>query len=188
MKTSEIEKVLTLILASWSTQRQRMNDDDIRAFTASYAAGLADLDHDLVKGAVGRLVRTSKFLPTVAEIREAAGVLAHGTRTTGAQAWGAVVRALKSCGSHRTPGVDFHFQDPITRELVSSFGWSELCASGTIGHAADRARFIEAYDQIAKSDRVEAQASDGGISLPSHRSERTVQAGDAVAALLGDPP
>jgi hypothetical protein len=164
MTPEQTRDVFKMILAGWSTQRQKMSEDDIRGMAAIYTAGLADLEYDVVKQAIQRVVRTEKWLPTIASIREAAGVIVHGTQTTGGEAWGAVVRALRERGSHRTPGVDFFFKDPITARVVSALGWSELCRGSGAAHAADRARFIDTYDQIAQNERTNAHASDGVAS------------------------
>ncbi len=162
MTPHESRDLLRLIFAAWTTQRQRMNAEDVRAIDAAYAAGLADISHEIAKAAVGRLVMTSKWIPTVAEIRQAAGVIIHGNQATGAEAWGEVVQMIRSKGSHRTPGIDFQFADPITIRVVAALNWLELCQSENV--IADRARFIDCYEQIADNERTNAQASPGATS------------------------
>lgn len=162
MTHQEFREQFLMMLAAWAAQRQRLSDEDIRAMAAIYTAALIDVDVEVVKMALLRLVRTSKYMPTVAEFREAIDIELHGVQTTGGEAWGEVMSKMKRYGSHRTPGVEFTFDDPITAQLVKAFGWRDLCAS--TNPIADRARFIEAYNQISKTTRREAQASDGVVS------------------------
>ena len=160
MTNEQMQGLFRIILAGWASQRQRLTSDDVGEMAKIYAAGLMDLDFDVAKAAVIRIVHTSKFLPTVAEIREAVGIHAYGPRRSGGEAWGSVLKAIREEGQQKIPGVDFVFNDPITARVVRSFGWLDLCASDNA--IADRARFIEAYETIAKTERIEAQAAPGG--------------------------
>jgi hypothetical protein len=188
MTSQEFRNLFTMLLAAWTTQRQKMSNDDVRGMAAIYTAGLADLDAGIVRDAVQRLVRTSVYMPTVAEIRQAAGVVIHGQQDTGVDQWGSVVRAIREQGMYKQPGADFKFNDPITDRVVRALNWRELCASDHAAAVADRARFIDAYNQIAKLERTEAQANDGAVSnvLPIRRSERTESLGSLVQNLLPD--
>lgn len=162
MIASETRLLMRTILAGWPAQRTRLDEDDIVAMGVVYHAGLADLDYRVCDAAVTRMVRTSTFIPSVAEIRAAAGVIMHGDVTTGAEAWGAVVKAMKEKGSHRVPGVDFFFRDPITERVVRALNWSELCGGEAEKNASDRARFIDAYNNISTRERTTAAATSGG--------------------------
>lgn len=162
MTGDEFRDVMRLIFSAWASQRARMSPEDAKAMVLAYSVGLDDLDVALVRQAVTRLVRTSEWIPTVAAIRKAVGVVAHGSAPTGGEAWGDVMTAIRRYGSHRTPGIDFEFRDPIVTRIVRAFGWRDLCASDN--PHADRARFIETYEQADQNERTEAQATSGGTS------------------------
>lgn len=187
MTPQESRQVFRLIMAAWTTQRQKLSSEDIETMAAIYTAGLADIDVSLVKAAVQRLVRTSQWLPTIAEIRDACGVVVHGMQKTGGEAWGSVVRAMSEQGGHRTPGQDFVFTDQLTARVVKALGWGELCRSDN--RTADRARFIETYEQIAKNERTEAKAQDGAVSKvlplrPGITAVERIMLGEAVSRVL----
>jgi hypothetical protein len=168
--SKEMESLFNLVLAGWASQRQRLSDNDLREMAKLYAAGLMDLEFETTKAAVIRIVHTSKFLPTVAEIREAAGVVLYGDQITGLTAWGEVIRAIGRHGAYKRPGTtaeleqgdaDFVIENPITLRVIRTLSWSALC-SGTIQtQMADRARFADEYDTIAGQERKNAQASPG---------------------------
>jgi hypothetical protein len=185
VKELEVREVLKLIGAAYPTQRQRMSNDDVRAMAAVYTAGLLDLDFGRVRAAVDRLVKSSKWIPTIAEIREAAVDVAHGTRVPGGEAWGKCLAMIRRYGSHRHPGADFPVDDPILLATISSFSWRDLCHGDNA--AADRARFIELYDQLAKGERKEAAIAPNATSkaLPSpHRTEEPRAMRELVHGLL----
>lgn len=187
MTADQMQGLFKIILAGWTSQRQRIAAGDIGEMAKIYAAGLMDLDFEAAKSAVIRIVHTAKFLPTVAEIREAAGIREYGPRRSGGEAWGSVIRAIRERGRHKTPGVDFAFNDPITARIVKAFGWFDLCASDNA--VADRARFIDAYEAVERTERTEAQAAFGGRNPQLERGASPLEiAGGAEPLVLDRSP
>jgi len=177
----EARGVLKLLAAAYPAQRQRMSNDDVRAMAAIYTAGLLDLDADRARAAVNRLVKSSKWIPTIAEIREAAVDVAHGPRSPAGVAWG-MARRLSSYRFEE----DLAELDPLMRLCLESLGmikWRELwrgaetirqwCVCTGDHEVSDRAKFIDLYDQLATGERKEAAIAPGAISkaLPQRTSE-----------------
>lgn len=183
MTPEKMNELFNIVLSGWPTQRQKLSPTDIRHMTELYAAGLIDLDFAVAHAGVIRLVHTAKFLPTVAEIREAAGVVLYGHEMTGLTAWGEVQRAIKNKGSHRRPGTkaeveqgvaDFVIENPISLRVIRTMGWQDLCAGDHDTMVSNRARFADEYDVIAGQERTNTQASWGmqkqTTALPSSGS------------------
>jgi hypothetical protein len=114
-----------------------------------YEAMLADLDFAAGQQAVQRLICSSKWLPTVAEIRAAAADVKHGPVRAGGEAWGDLVEAIRRVGSYRPAPT---FADPLVTECVKAMGWRELCLGSN--DAADRAKFVALYDSLAGRERA----------------------------------
>lgn len=147
--------------------------------SAVYERMLADLDFETARVAVEQVLATWRYasmLPSVAEIRDRVMALKHGEVSAGGEAWGLVQRAIASRGRNRTPGVDFELE-PVALETVRALGWVNLCSSET--PAADRARFIELYDQLAARGRREVVVR----TLPATAQLRELAA--SVAKLCG---
>lgn len=170
MTPEKMNELFNIVLAGWPTQRQKLSPTDVRYMAELYAAGLMDLDFAAAHAGVIRLVHTAKFLPTVAEIREAAGVVIYGHEVTGLTAWGEVQRAIKNKGSHRRPGTkaeveqglaDFVIENPIALRVIRTMGWQDLCAGDHDTMVSNRARFSDEYDVIAGQERTNTQASFG---------------------------
>lgn len=184
------------IIAAYPAQRQKLSKDDIKAMVAAYHAGLEDLELATVKQAATRLIRTSKFMPSVAEIREAVGVVHDGARRHGVDAWGDVLKLTR-----RDRNLDdLEGVDPLVYRICQQMDWivfRDLWSGGatikqwrvSFGEsenvAADRARFIEAYDKLTVDARREAQASPGATlpAAPAARAELDGLASDLAAKL-----
>jgi len=150
MTDLEVNKLVSVLLAAFPSSKATLGT------SMSYESMLADLDYAVANAAIERLLATSKFLPTIAEIRDACLVLQTGDKMPGGQAWGLVLSAIKRFGSYRQPGVDFDFQDPLVLRCVLMLGWQELCQSEN--SVADRARFTELYEDLSDSYRVNTLA------------------------------
>lgn len=177
MTAVEVQRLVTVLVASFSTRGMA----DPAATQAIYRRMLADLDYAAAHAAVERLLATAKFLPTIAEIREAALEVTAGPRRHGGDAWRDVLEAVSRYGRNRLPS----FDDAVTAACVRSLGWQEICNSEN--QVADRARFIELYDKLAREQRVERVA--GGLpaqrALAAQRAHGGTHAlGDATARAL----
>ena len=159
----------------WPSQRQRMSTDDVSTgCSRSTSVGLGDLEVPKVKAAVTRLARTSEWLPTIAAIRAAVGVVEHGEQSTGAEAWETVLSAIRRHGSHRTPGIDISFGDPITAcGVVKALNWGELLRERQRDRGPSSVS-VDAYADIAKTERREAQAAPGATNPQLERGPSSI--------------
>jgi hypothetical protein len=154
MKQVEVAELVTMLTLAFP--RPVIQEGTMRL----YEKMLIDLDKDKAHAAVARLIGTAKFLPTIAEIRSASADLVMGPRRVGAEAWGDVNEAVRKFGRYRAPV----FSDPIVAECVRCFGWQSICDS--TNDIADRARFVELYDQLAARVRSD-QVAGPSLALPA---------------------
>lgn len=139
---------------------------------ALYARQLADLAEADAVDAICRLLRTARFFPTVAEIREAA-VVGGPTEGLAEAAWTEVQREVRRVGYGRgremRGGVWIEpaaavFSSPVTEAAVASMTWRLIC----LGEAAEvRDQFLWTWKNLATGLVKRSQASDGGrAALP----------------------
>ncbi len=176
MTKPEVAKLVAVLMASYPNNKFTTETSHI------YERMLADLDYPAASAAVEQLLASSKWIPTVAEIRERVVSLHRGEVLVGGEAWGLVLEAIGRYGRYRVPGVDFQFSDATTAECVSALNWRELCDSEN--PQADRARFVELYDRLAARNR-RAQLTDG---LPATKRFRELQAQQSARALSQGEP
>lgn len=164
MTKPEVAKLVAVLIAAYPAGKFSSETSQI------YERMLADLGYPEANAAVEQLLATSKWMPTVGEIRERVLALTAGEVRAGGEAWGLVLKAIGRYGRNRTPGVDFELGDPVALETVKALGWANLCDSEN--QVADRARFVELYDLLAVKHR-RAMLSEG---LPAMQRFRALQA------------
>ena len=123
--------------------------------TEAYVVALADVDPLSLEAAILHLLsQPLKFMPSAGEIRHASFDLqaGNGGPPTAYEAWGIVGTAIKAGAGYPVTGVypapDVH---PLVEKTVNYIGgWRHLAASEN--YTADRARFIEAYNQVRERE------------------------------------
>jgi hypothetical protein len=135
--------------------------------TALYVAALDDLPGDVLHLAVLDLIRTTRYMPRVAEVRRAVLDLVRPRRPDAGEAWAEVLDAIRSLGRHGRP----EWSHPLIGDAVRAVGgWRWLCDS--TNPTADRARFLDAYARLAERDEHDvlgAPALDGVLTELSAR-------------------
>lgn len=188
MTEDDAKKLVAMLFAAFPTETVNVTPEAARSTCRVYAKCLADLDLANATQAVEELLKISLRLPTIAAIRAKTTELQHGSRRPGGDAWGDALAAMRRFGAHRSPSADFKLADPIVAKCVDAMGWRDLCLSEN--QVADRARFIELYDQFATQEYRDAQVSPGARSttlLPARTGE-VHSLGAALKALPGGRP
>lgn len=146
MTRQQATEMVGLLVASYP--QARMSGPNMRAFETM----IIDLDWQHARLAVHNWVATHKWMPSIAEIREASFALEQGgSELTGAEAWGILLAAVRRVGSYE-PEPDW--PEPRIGEALRLFGsWRDFCL--TPAHdAAGRARFIDHYDSLVQRRRA----------------------------------
>jgi len=171
MTPADASKLVAVLVAAFPNARVTSGT------SAVYERFLADLDYRDVDEAVAVLVATCKFLPTVAEIRDAVAKSRSGALTapSAEEAWGMVLREVGRRGRYRLP----EFTHPAIEAAVSAMGWVNICDSEN--QVADRAHFFRTYDAaLATSTRRE----NVGRLLEHRRQNQLEPAGGVVKRVL----
>ncbi len=158
---------MTSLLSALRELRTAFPGKDVPPETvALYARQLGDLPEADVVDAVYRIMRTSRFFPSLGEIREAA-VAGGPVDGLAEMAWTEVLREVSRVGWNRGAtwrgGVLYEpeqpsFVNPITEAAVQSLSWKMICQ----GEAAEvRSQFVWTWKNIA-AGMVKRQA--GGQS------------------------
>lgn len=155
MTPGETAALVSAVAAAFPAARMSRDTVDI------YREMLQDLDAQAASAAVRNLVRTAKWLPTIAEIRAAVVLVEDGPGGIALEQWGKVGRACERVGIYEPAPP---FKDPITARCVESMDWRYLCKSPN--EASDRARFCELYGQLRARYQTERQTGQLPAALP----------------------
>lgn len=116
---------------------------------AAYTIGLGGLTPQQVETATGKALRSCKFMPTPAELRELAGELKLTDR--GEIAWAAFEKAVTHHGGYRS----VCFDDPAINATVQSLGGWCACCEMPAGEFDSflRPKFLKAYEAHCRAGR-----------------------------------
>lgn len=142
---SEIAKLVGVMSVMFPNAR--VTDQTVEC----YVSFLKDIPIETLTAAVEQCVIESEFMPTVAKIRSKALELSTPQRPVATEAYGVLQDTISRTGFYRTP----HFDDPLIARCVAALGWQNLCTSENL--VADRARFIEMYQQLVECEREHAK-------------------------------
>lgn len=134
--------------------------DFVPGVYAVYARSLVDYPLAVIDIALQDLVSTSKFWPTVSEIKERINMLISCANNqemrTASEAWAEIEEQVKLCGIYSQ-------QKPIfTSEEVAltakRYGWNELCTLETNAVGIARAQIMKIYQEIVDTKRERERA------------------------------
>jgi hypothetical protein len=154
--TLEIQQVYNLLAVNYPAHVAKLREGDMRDQIALWVQLLGDLPGEVLKAAALQHMAVSQWFPAVAELRQQAGSLTARTEQAAIEAWGEVTAAMASTRYYRYAD-GFHefpkFANPVTQRVVDALGWGNLC--GSEDGTADRARFLQGYDAIAKRQQTD---------------------------------
>lgn len=146
MAPSEVAKLLAVIAAAYPG----FEVDDIRLRV--WTQMLSDLDYSVANIAVNRHIATSRFAPTIAEIREQAVIASGLEELTAAEAWGELMHAVRLYGYyHELEGMASLSLE--TRRVVAQITWREINMCENLDVL--RGQFLRMYQAV--HDRVKRE-------------------------------
>lgn len=122
---------------------------DNKATLEVWYQSLKDIDETGLTKAVGTLIATSKFPPTIADIKEAA---VEENSMDWSDGWALVTKAIRDYGIYRAEEALRYLidLDYTTYAVVLRLDFNKLCLSEN--EMADRANFRMAYENVSASN------------------------------------
>lgn len=165
MTPSESARLISRLKSAYP--RQDVSADTLKI----YCEMLVDFELSEAEAATRKIIATSRFFPTIAEIRSVVVEMRIGPQSA-EEAWAEVKSAIRHIGAHRSP----EFSGDIVTRAVDAIGWQTLCASESIG--VERAHFLRIYESMRAQQLGEANTApilakhSQQAQLPMPREER----------------
>lgn len=142
-----------------------------------YAVALSELPPIKLQAGVLRCLRTCKFLPSIAEVMEAAQEVtehANGTKVASPdEAWNEVQRQMQEAFIYKKPV----FSTLEIERAALAMGWIGLCETPTNQIGTARAQFLRLYESVCGRQKSN-QVNDNVIRLVGGESAmREITAG-----------
>lgn len=147
MTNKEISKLMALATANFPN----MQEKDMGPTLVLWREMLADMPYEVAEAALLKVLATTKFWPTMAEIREAALTITGQQGLTPAEAWALVEQANERYGYYRA-AEGMRSLPPLVQTVVRALGgFQEICSSEE--PAVVRGQFLKMYEQYAARER-----------------------------------
>lgn len=143
----------------------RQKDATVDGTLDVYLERLSEFPAPVVIAAIDRLIDTSRFLPTIAEIKESA-VLGPLGQQLADEAWVEVRREARRVGYNRPPvfsGGRFlpadvpEFSSPVIAAAAYAVGWELIC-TGDDSRGFIRDQFLKAFKALSERETRAKQA------------------------------
>lgn len=115
---------------------------------------LQDIPYPVAEIALKKHVATSKWPPSIAEIRELSAGVTNPELPDWTEAWEKARKAVRKFGSYQEEQA-LEWLDPTTREAVKRFGYVDLCMMEEPEVA--KAHFRDVYNIVATRKKTDAQ-------------------------------
>lgn len=162
MNTHEFQKIADAIKTYYPRENPFPNMEAMQLWYEEFK----ELSYeDVVKG-LRRHVNTSKWCPTIAELKEAIVTNTAGEKDWGA-AWNECMDAIHKYGMYQEAEA-LKSMAPTTRIIVERVGYKELCRSEN--QTADRANFRMVFNEVINNEYEKA-------ALPVGLQEQIAQIG-----------
>ncbi|MDF1507644.1 replicative helicase loader/inhibitor [Robertmurraya sp. DFI.2.37] len=124
MNRKEIINLLGIATANFPN----MQNKEMTPTAILWEKSLSDLSYEVAEKAVIKVLSTSRFFPTIADIREAAAQITQPRTLDAMEAWGLIGQAIRKYGFYRQKEAMESLPEDV-REMVKRFTWRELCLS-----------------------------------------------------------
>lgn len=151
-----------------------------------YSYALMDMEVGLIYAAMMKILHTSTFFPSVAEIRSTAEKLLNfnskNTLPTAGEAWEEVQKQVRKVGPYSSQ--PWEFSCPEVEQAARQFGLMELCRLQENEVNTARAQFMRIYDRQQEKMKELREMKTVMQILPP---ERKIQFLSVVKAITGIP-
>lgn len=144
MNKHEFQKIADAIRTYYPRENPFPNSEAMQLWYQEFA----EMTYEDVVCGLRRHVNTSRWCPTIAELKEAIVSNVAGERDWG-ESWNECLNAISKYGQYREAEALANMT-PITRLVVTRIGYKELCRSEDI--TLDRANYRKIYAQVTTNE------------------------------------
>lgn len=158
MNKKDAAQLVAIVVTAYPNFDKFKDAESVKATVSLWAMMFADVDAALVALAVKKHIATSKWPPSVAELREILLEIAHPDLIEPDKAWLAVSDLLYSAGEYNH-GDLYRQLPPLVARAVETIGWGNLwemhrsyCVGGKPG--MDRVAFMQQYTPMYEREKA----------------------------------
>lgn len=148
MNTNEWMKIAAALNTYYPKEKPFPNKEAMQLWYEEFK----ELTYEDTVNGLRRHVNTSKWCPTIAELKEAIVTNTAGSKDWG-EAWNECLRTISRYGQYQEEEA-MESMSPITRQIVKRLGYKDLCRSDN--QMQDRANFRMVFEQVVGNEYEKA--------------------------------
>lgn len=154
MTRDEVILIMGALQVAYPKFYNNLSPEQVELTVNLWTKMLSDVKAEDVTLAVNKIIATSEWPPTIAEVRKAIFETQNGTIKESGEAWGEVTAAIRRFG-HTREKEALESMSEYTRIVVKYINWQTICQSEDL--MADRAHFLKIYEAVKKKKTEENQ-------------------------------
>lgn len=147
MNRNEVMMIMGTLQVAYPRFYNNNSEEEITLAINLWTKMLDDLTVEEVALAVNKIIATSEWPPSIADVRKAVTETQKGQIKDAGEAWGEVTAAIRQFGYVREKEA-LESMSEETKRTVKYIGWQTICASENL--MADRAHFFKIYEVVKK--------------------------------------
>lgn len=160
MTLQETKKLFAILMVSYPKFYPAEEKEKLRMTIELWAEMLGDVSFEIVQIAVKKLILESPYPPAISDVRKQIADITSNpdSKIDPSTAWGEVTKAIRIYGYPR-PQEALESMSPITRKVVESMGWQEICQAEQAGVV--RGQFLKMYEAYSAREKQDALLPQG---------------------------
>lgn len=156
MNQETIIKAIALLKASYPSALNNISKEDLKTMIKVWYEDFKDVPKQEFLEAINSVRYTSKFFPSIAEIKEKLAKRKLEDVPSAEDEWLQVKKAINKYGYYREIEA-MKSLNPYTAKIVSYIGFQRICMSSPEEQTWNRKEFIEEYNALKEKNILDIQ-------------------------------
>lgn len=163
MNKEIITKGLALLKYAYPNTFKDFSKEDTEMMIIVWLDTFSDNNPKEFETAIKRLMKTSKYMPSIAEIKQEIALISNPVIQLNAdQEWDEVINAVRKYGSYREDEA-LNSLKPYTKHIARQVGFKRICMSENIQW--ERKEFIDLFNMNKERDEVALMLNEPQMTL-----------------------
>lgn len=163
----DIVDTITLLKITYPNSLKEFKEDELRLMIEVWLKDFSNVDKDKFNKAIQNIRSTSKFFPSVADIKQEIAKLDTKNITSAEDEWQEVLYAVRCYGSYREHDA-LESLKPYTAKIVKYIGYYRICTSTQEEQIWNKKEFVSEYNSLLDKEILELQQGKEQLTLDEH--------------------
>ena len=155
----DIVDTITLLKITYPNSLKEFKEDELRLMIEVWAKDFNDVEKDKFNKAIQNIRNTSKFFPSIADIKQEIAKLDTKSIPNAEDEWQNVLYAVRCYGSYREQEA-LESLKPYTAKITKYIGYYKICTSTQEEQTWNKKEFISEYNSLIDKNIIALQTGE----------------------------